>query len=196
MAIAAGLAPQPILQFFDNNSAELSGGLLFTYAAGTTTKQTTYTDASGQTPNTNPVVLDSRGEAQVWLTPNVAYKFVLSPSTDTDPPTNPFWTVNDIAGATNGALSPAFESANFNAVAGGAYWVHTAIGAITATLPATPNQNDQIVIVDIDGDAATSPITLNLNGGQFQGNSANPTIAIGYGMLKIQFTGTQWVQMP
>jgi len=34
-------------QFFDNIGAPLSGGLLYSYAAGTTTAQATYYDASG-----------------------------------------------------------------------------------------------------------------------------------------------------
>lgn len=70
-------------QFSDNNGVPLSGGLLYTYAAGTTTPETTYTSASGVTSNTNPVVLDSAGRVQgeIWLTQGQAYKFVLKTST-------------------------------------------------------------------------------------------------------------------
>ena len=70
-------------QFSDNNGVPLSGGLLYTYAAGTTTPETTYTSASGVTANTNPVVLDSAGRVQgeIWLTQGQAYKFVLKTST-------------------------------------------------------------------------------------------------------------------
>lgn len=69
-------------QFSDNNGVPLSGGLLYTYAAGTTTPETTYTSASGVTANTNPVVLDSAGRVQgeIWLTQGQAYKFVLKTS--------------------------------------------------------------------------------------------------------------------
>lgn len=90
------LSPLPIQKFFDNNGRPLVGGLLFTYAAGTTTPVDTYSD-SGGTLNTNPVVLDFRGEARVWLDPSLVYKFILSPANDTDPPTNPIWTVDQIA---------------------------------------------------------------------------------------------------
>jgi len=74
------------------------GGLLFTYVAGTTTKIATYKDQVG-TLNTNPVVLDYRGEANVWLDQTLTYKFVLSPQGDTDPPTKPIWTVDNISAA-------------------------------------------------------------------------------------------------
>lgn len=91
------LAPLPIQKFFDNNGNPLNGGLLFTYVAGTTTKVATYTDSTGGTPNTNPIVLDYRGEARVWLDPTLTYKFTLAPVGDTDPPTKPIWTVDQIA---------------------------------------------------------------------------------------------------
>lgn len=92
------IAPDPKLHFVDNNGNALSGGLLFTYQAGTTTKQSTFTDSGGLTANANPIVLSTRGECNCWLTAGQSYKFVLSPSTDTDPPTNPIWTVDNIIG--------------------------------------------------------------------------------------------------
>jgi len=95
-ATTGQISPQPIQHFTDNNGNLCVGCKLFTYAAGTTTKQTTYTDSSLGTPNANPVVMNARGEAPVWLTPGVSYKFVLAPSTDSDPPTSPFWTVDNI----------------------------------------------------------------------------------------------------
>lgn len=90
------LSPLPIQKFFDNNGAPLVGGLLFTYVAGTTTKIATYIDSSGGTQNTNPVVLDYRGEANVWLDNTKTYKFVLSPKDDTDPPTHSIWTEDNL----------------------------------------------------------------------------------------------------
>lgn len=69
-------------QFSDNNGSPLSGGLLYTYQAGTTTPQATYTSNTGVTANTNPIVLDSGGRVQgeIWLTQGQAYKFVLKTS--------------------------------------------------------------------------------------------------------------------
>lgn len=71
-------------QFFSNAGVPLNGGKLYAYAAGTTTPQTTYTSNTGLTANSNPIVLDSAGRipAEVWLTSNVNYKFVLNTSTD------------------------------------------------------------------------------------------------------------------
>jgi len=72
-------------QFFDNNGDPLVGGKLYTYAAGTTTPQATFTSASGVTPNSNPIILNGGGRvpAEIWLTDGLQYKFVLYTSTDT-----------------------------------------------------------------------------------------------------------------
>jgi len=67
-------------QFFDNNGVPLSGGLIYTYAAGTSTPQATYTTSLGNIAHTNPIVLDSAGRVpsgEIWLTIELNYKFVL-----------------------------------------------------------------------------------------------------------------------
>ena len=71
-------------QFFTNSGVPLTGGKLYTYAAGTTTPQASYTSSSGVTAHTNPIILDSAGRVpggEIWLT-SVPYKFVLNTSTD------------------------------------------------------------------------------------------------------------------
>ena len=67
-------------QFFDNNGIILSGGKLYTYAAGTTTPQVSYTTSAGNVPHSNPIILDSAGRVpggEIWIT-SQAYKFVLN----------------------------------------------------------------------------------------------------------------------
>ena len=90
------LSPPPKLQFFDANGNPLVGGFLYTYAAGTTTPLATYTDSTGVSANTNPIVLDSRGEANVWLGADI-YKFALYTSVGVL-----IWTVDNINGSTFG----------------------------------------------------------------------------------------------
>jgi len=72
-------------QFFDNNGIPLSGGLIYTYQAGSSTPLATYTDINGTTANANPIVLDSSGRLanEVWLTYGYYYKFVLKTSAAT-----------------------------------------------------------------------------------------------------------------
>lgn len=96
MSALVNITPTPVQRFVDTNGNALAGGKLFTYQAGTSTKVATYTDSTGNTPNTNPIVLNQRGEASIWLLPTQSYKFVLSPSNDTDPPTSPIWTQDNV----------------------------------------------------------------------------------------------------
>jgi hypothetical protein len=78
----ASLSPTPKLQFFGTDGLPLVGGKLYTYAAGTTTPLASYTDHTGVTENTNPVILDSNGEADVWLPETTSYKYILKTSED------------------------------------------------------------------------------------------------------------------
>jgi hypothetical protein len=72
-------------QFFTNTGAVLTGGKLYTYAAGTTTPQVSYTTNAGNVARTNPIVLDAAGRVaeggEIWIT-SAAYKFVLKDSND------------------------------------------------------------------------------------------------------------------
>lgn len=101
------IAPSPRQQFEDGNGLPYSGAKLFTYVSGSTTKQATYTTSVGDTANSNPIVLDSAGRTPygVWLTAGLSYKFVLAPSTDTDPPTSPIFTEDNIAGVNDTAVT-------------------------------------------------------------------------------------------
>ena len=72
-------------QFFTNTGAVLTGGKLYTYAAGTTTPLPSYTTNLGNVARTNPIVLDAAGRVpdggEIWIT-SASYKFVLKDSTD------------------------------------------------------------------------------------------------------------------
>lgn len=70
------ITPWPVCQYFDNNGEPLDGGLLYTYASGTTTPAATYSTSTG-VANTNPIVLDSAGRCVVFLAAT-SYKFVLT----------------------------------------------------------------------------------------------------------------------
>jgi hypothetical protein len=95
-------AVQPRLRFVDNNGNALSGGKVYTYATGTSTPLATYTDAGGSSANANPVILDSRGEADIWLTQDVAYRFVVKTSADVlIDTTDDIWSIATTAGNTS-----------------------------------------------------------------------------------------------
>lgn len=91
-------------QFFTNQGLVLSGGKIYTYLAGTTSSQATWTDSTQVTQNTNPIVLDSAGRLsnEIWVANGTNYKFVLKDSSGST-----LGTWDNIPGvnAFNGALS-------------------------------------------------------------------------------------------
>ena len=78
----ASLTPTPKQQIFGSDGLPLVGGKIYTYAAGTTTPLATYTDAGAGTANTNPIILNSLGQANIWLAPASSYKFSVYTSAD------------------------------------------------------------------------------------------------------------------
>jgi hypothetical protein len=102
----------------------LSGGLLYTYAAGTLTPLATFTDAGGGSSNTNPVVLDSAGRADVFLG-NSTYRMILKSALgvtvwDEDNITSTGAVLATLASTSSAAAGPALVGLNptLNYVAG------------------------------------------------------------------------------
>jgi hypothetical protein len=107
-------------QFFNDSGVILSGGKLYSYAAGTTTPQTTYTSASGSTAHTNPIILNSAGRVatgEIWLTAGSNYKFALYTSTDVLIATWDNITGINGTGITTNASSVQYDPAGTGAVA-------------------------------------------------------------------------------
>lgn len=77
--MAGSVMPSPQFQGLDDDGVALAAGLLYTFAAGSTTPLATYSESTLVTPNANPVVLNSAGRATVYLSA-AAYKFVLKTS--------------------------------------------------------------------------------------------------------------------
>lgn len=96
--MTVSLMPMPKQAFYavDNSGRyrPLVGGKVYTYVGGTvSTPKATYTDSTGATQQANPVILDSRGEASIWLGPG-SYKIVLKDANDVT-----IWTVDGVTGA-------------------------------------------------------------------------------------------------
>lgn len=116
----------PRLRFVDNNGNALAGGKVYTYTAGTTTPLATYTDSTGATANANPVILDSRGEADIWLSDDRYYKFVVKTSADVE-----IDTTDNISNAITSQSTPVYHGA----VGDGVEVDTTAMNAMIAAQP-------------------------------------------------------------
>lgn len=98
------VAPYPRLQFFDDSGNPLNGGLLYTYAAGTSTPLATYSDVTLTTPNANPTVLDAAGRATIFLSA-ASYKFTLRTSAGTL-----IWTADNVSAVPATSIASSFNS--------------------------------------------------------------------------------------
>lgn len=134
------LAPLARQRFFDANGDPLAGGKLYTYEAGTTTPKATYTDRTGTTANTNPIILDANGECDIWIASGF-YKFVLKDSSDVTQ-----WTKDQIALPLEAALSSAFY--------------RDVVYITTADSPYTLAQTHNGKIINIDSTSGNVTITL------------------------------------
>jgi hypothetical protein len=67
------LAPIPQFLSLLQNGSPNAFGCVFSYASNTTTPLSTYTDNTGATLNTNPVILSSGGTANIWLAAGSSY---------------------------------------------------------------------------------------------------------------------------
>lgn len=64
----------------DTSGNPLNGGKVYTYAAGTTADKLTWTDSQKVTSETNPVILDSNGQALIFA--HGYYKFIIKDAND------------------------------------------------------------------------------------------------------------------
>lgn len=178
------LSPLPIQKFFDSNGAPLVGGKLFTYVSGTSTKQATYTSSTGLSSNTNPVILDYRGECRLWIDPELSYTFVLAPATDTDPPGAPIWTVNDITAAPANSDNAAVDTGSVNNVSLSIPSISSPV-AFTRVVFQANHTNTGPMTLQINGGTAHDLVWQNLGafaGGEVQDN----------GIYQAVFDGAQW----
>jgi len=79
----AFLIPPLKAQFFDLNGDPLIGGKVYSYEATTATPKVTYSDPGESVANTNPTILDARGEASIFLGGG-GYKFMVQDSNNVE----------------------------------------------------------------------------------------------------------------
>ena len=156
--MSSALLQYPLFQAFDDNGDPLSGGLLYTYVAGTSTNKATYADKDLVSANTNPVVLDARGEAQIYFTGQI--KLVLKDSAGST-----IWTEDYIEGVIQShGLYFADASESDQGAAGDGNTIKDlvdAIGAKSATIILTHSGTGNTTTYTLDT-AETTPANIYL----------------------------------
>jgi hypothetical protein len=140
------LAPYLKQRFVDANGAPLYLGTVGTFAAGTNNPIVTYKDSAGIATNTNPITLNPRGECDIWLLPNVAYKFQVN-----DALGNLIWTEDNVINNQLVTLYGGVDTGGANA-----YLLNFAASFTTYA--------DGIIIYWIPANTNTGASTINVNG--------------------------------
>jgi hypothetical protein len=95
----------PIFKAFTSSGSFAVGYKVYTYEAGTTTPLTTYQDSGATTPHANPIVLNSLGEAEIFITEPA--KFTL---TDADDNVQTGWPIDNIDPTTITASEVSYDN--------------------------------------------------------------------------------------
>jgi hypothetical protein len=131
----------------DANGIVAAGALLYTYAAGTTTPQATYTDSTGNTPLTDPILADAGGIfPSVWVS-GLAYDFVCR-----DAAGNLLWQTLGYASGTSGTTFSNLAVTGTDSI----------VGTVTPVFPAYTS--GQLFSFMAAGPNTTPTVTLNING--------------------------------
>lgn len=184
----ATIAPLGKYQAFDDNGDPLSGGLLYTYEAGTDTPKATYTTAAGNVENENPVELDAAGYADVWLGDG-GYKFVLKDADDAT-----IFTVDNIGGSGDTAFGGTVNEIDSNTTITSVYANSVNICTNSPTLsllPASTAGEGFYFSVKNDG---VGTVTIDPDAGELIDGASTKTIGAGQSGLII-CDGTQWFSL-
>jgi hypothetical protein len=191
--MTAILAPPLIFQGVGQGGLPLPFGKLFSYVAGTSTPQATYTDSTQTTSNPNPLILNANGQAPLWLDPTKTYKFILQ-----DALTNQTYVTDQVSGGLNASaigsnLLPALNN-TYNIGSPGSTWANgyfgTSVviaGTIVATFPQLTSETNTSVIANTAysyGDMRRYGVVPNSIGAAATNSAAlqalfNPSVANG-----------------
>ena len=90
------------------------------------------------------------------------------------------------------------QTASFNAVVNKGYFVNTAGGVLTVTLPSSPSVGDEVHVIDSSNSAATNNITIARGGNPIASSATDLTVAINGAAFRLIYSGSStfgWVLM-
>lgn len=119
--------------------APLAGGKVYTYAAGTLNLLATYTDQAGGSSNTNPVILDANGRANIWLG-STSYRFIVKDASDVLAPDG------DVDNISAAATLTDFSASSGSSLLG---FIHAGTGAVAQTVQAVLRES--VSVTDFGG---------------------------------------------
>lgn len=171
---------------------------LFQYAGGTVAvKQNTYTAKTLAVANDNPMQADANGLfTAIYLDPALSYKFVLAPSTDTDPPTNAIFSQDQANDSASGLLTVLSKTSNYAIVSTDGddliIAADATAGSFTLTLyTALGNSGRKIRVVKID--ASTNIVTIDPTGTETVNGQLTTALTAQYEAINITSDASNWI---
>lgn len=157
MTTAVTIAPNPILQFFNNQQTPCVGGSVLTQVGGI--NATTYQDSAGNVPLPNPIPLNNRGEisnasgvsCQLFLATGSVYTFTLFDANGNQ--LNQASYVSSLADAGTFAAYVASIASNIGSSLIG--FLQAGVGAVLRTVQAKLRESVSIVDYGAVGDGVT-----------------------------------------
>lgn len=182
------LAPFVFWQSFDDDGNPLSGGKVYTYDAGTTTNKETYTDSSESAQNTNPIILDADGRADIWLASG-AYKFIIKDANDVL-----IDEVDNITGDASNVFGSSVVniSTNTNVVSSYENAVLNCTSAVTLSLLDVATAEEGFVFTVKN--SSSGNVTVDPDGAELIDGSATLTLYPNQSAL-IDCTGSAWISL-
>lgn len=192
--MAAPVAALARLRVVDNNGAPISGAKLFTYVAGTSTKKNTYSDSTLLVANANPMESDINGLFGPRFMASGAYKEVLAPAADTDPPTSAIYSQDNLV-AQVVAPTVLSKTASYAVVTTDGddvlVLVDATAGAITISLyTAVGASGKRVGVKKID--SSINAVTIDPSGTQTIDGSTTLTLTQQYDTALLESDSTNW----
>lgn len=177
-----------IAGLLDDDGNPLAGGKVYTYAAGTTTDQATYTDAAKTTPATNPIILDSLGRATIYAEGN--YKFKIDTADDVN--------VNTIDNLYFGVPSTVLgvvqlKTSDYTVAATDDYvLVNASSGNVVISLMSAATVDGKKILVE-KTDSSANTVTVDPSGAETIEGAATYVLTSQYQGVQVISDGTNWV---
>lgn len=99
---------------------------------------------------------------------------------------------NIVTGGGGGGTSWTITEVQTGDLTAGEMWLADSSVARTRTLPLTPSTDDEIIVKDDTGTAATNNITIGRNGSTILGAAEDLIVDVDYAMVRLKYNGTTW----
>lgn len=192
--MGAPLVPTLRQQIVNGSGAPYAGGLLYAYAAGSSTPQNTYSDSVLATPNANPIVADADGRfGAIYLDPALAYKFVFKTTAGVE-----IFSQDNVTITGTALLSVLSKTANYTVTVGDGedvlVLVNATSGAVTLSLyTAIGNSGRKLRVIKTD--TSTNTVTVDPFGSQTINGATTLVLRTQYDATAIASDGTNWLQL-